>query len=134
MNSKEAVSLILGIGLPKGSFLAVGGTVLALNGIRPCADVDLLLNSDGEKHINDMGWVKSSGRASGSVYRKDLIEVYTDLCVSDAYQPDFESLYLRADYVDGIPAMSLQDLIAFKTALGRKKDFDDIVLIKAHLG
>lgn len=41
-----------------------------------------------------------------------------------------EEIISSATLIDGIPFMNLDELIKFKIALGREKDFEDIELIK----
>ena len=51
----------------------------------------------------------------------------------EKYSIKIEEANKSALFIEDIPFMNLNELIKFKTAMGREKDFKDIELIKEYL-
>lgn len=66
------------------------------------------------------------------VLKRGICEVGTDLWFKD-YRLDTGTLIKNAEIINGIPFLPLSELIKFKKALGREKDFKDIELIEQYL-
>ncbi|MBI4119944.1 MAG: zinc ABC transporter substrate-binding protein [Parcubacteria group bacterium] len=121
------------LNLPAGKYVVVGSGAMAARGIREAGDVDLLVTQDIFDALEKSGgWqteFKPDGRKS---IKKDICEVCTDF-ICGRYQLDSGELIQNADVIDGIPFMKLEELVKFKTELGREKDLRDIELIQNYL-
>ncbi len=122
-NSRDRIRAL---GLPAASYVVIGGAALELMGIRETNDVDLVVNKAAYRLLRDKHWkefVHDDGKVmlSHHGYRIMLHWMGRDL----------SNLQKSAVLVDGIPVMSLDDLVDCKIALGRKKDLEDVVRIKA---
>ena len=108
-------------------YVVIGGGVLELLGIRETAETDLVVNQKTYNRLNSDHWkeyIQDSGKKilSRRGYKIMLNWVGRDL----------NYLQRSATLIDGIPVISLNDLIACKIQLGRKKDLEDILVIKAY--
>lgn len=109
--------------LDKSQYVVTAGGSLLLHGIRESThDIDLSCTSNLADELEAKGF--STTVIANGLRRIEIaedFEVYEDMSL-----PDFE-------IIDGIPAMTINEVIAMKKALGRKKDFRDLELIEKHL-
>lgn len=114
--------------LPKGGYVVVGSGPLSVRNIRPHKDIDLLVTEDVFEKLLLCGWEKEIGPNGRPKAKRDIFEAFTWIgCGS--YQPQTTTLIQDADLIDGIPFLKLDELMIFKRAVGREKDFQDIQLI-----
>lgn len=122
------------LNLPAGKYVVVGSGAMAARGIREAGDVDVLVSQDVFDELEKNGeWQVDVRSDEQKVLKKDGYEICTDFSYW-RYRPASEDLIKNADIIDGIPFMKLEELIKFKTALGREKDLKDIDLINNYLG
>jgi len=123
------------LNLPIGEYIVVGSGPMAARGIRECKDIDILVLEKlyNKLVIEDWKIVEITGVTRKlMVLKKGLFEINKDLKFGE-YNPETQNLINNAEIINGIPFLSLPELIKFKTALGRQKDFDDIKLIEEYL-
>lgn len=129
MNIFEKVKLL---NLPIGEYVIVGGGVLKAHGIRETQDIDIVVTPGLFEEIKkEEGW-REDAKHGGPRLRKDIYEVYLDVNC-DSYQPTTDELIERSEVINGIPCISLNDLLLFKKGYGRPKDKPDIQLIEEAL-
>ena len=121
--------------LPDGEYAVIGSGILAAKKIREAKDIDLVVT---EKLLNELrarGW-KRIWFFRGMLYRKLIrsgdAEAFSNVHYKK-YNHSAEEIIRGAEHIDGIPFMSLGELIEFKKALGREKDIRDIQLIEEYL-
>jgi hypothetical protein len=123
------------LNLPIGEYIVVGSGPMAARGIRECKDIDILVSEKLYNKLVAEDWriVEIAGVTRKlMVLKKGLFEINKDLKFGK-YNPETQNLINNAEIINGIPFLSLPELIKFKTALGRQKDFDDIKLIEKYL-
>jgi len=118
------------LNLPVDQYAVVGSGVMSAYGIRPHHDVDLIVTKNLFGVLKNNGWQGVPNR--NSVLKKDNYEVDADYKYGE-YQPNHEELIRNVDIIEGVPFISLSELIKFKKALGRDKDNKDIELIEQYL-
>ena len=125
------------LNFPLGSYVVVGSGVLAVHGIRFARDLDIVVTPELYKKCEREGWEKQ-WHNTGQRYvlhnksGKLEVEVYLDVNC-ESYQPTTQELIERAQIIEGVPFISLKDLLLFKKGYGRPKDKPDIKLIEEAL-
>lgn len=129
----DIVSQVKELNLPLGQYLVVGSGVMSAHGIRAHNDIDLLVTEELYQDLKKQGWEVVQVKPGLEVVRKDICEASPQMVTLSNYQPNMQDLIARADIINGVAFSSVQDLVDFKTALGREKDLRDIDLIKNYL-
>lgn len=114
--------------LPPGSFIVIGGSVLAALGIRPATDLDLTVSVETYDYLQQLpGWKEETW------LEKHLLkyDVY-DIGGADCSGVPLEEMLADALWIDGVPFMNLDRLTRWKRLLGRPKDLRDIELIAEY--
>jgi hypothetical protein len=135
MTSTELLTLIKSLNLPLGTYAAIGSAAMAVRNIREAHDLDIVvlpevfakMGSDW-KH-DDEFFTKWNRRR----LIKGDIEMYQDLYI-DSIQKSIlaETVINKADIIEGVAFMSLDDLMMYKRNLNREKDVRDIALIETY--
>ena len=113
--------------------MVVGSGAMAARGIRDAGDVDVLVTQDVFDSLERGGDWRLEIRSDGQkVIKRGICEICTDFTCG-RYQPDSGEMIQNADIINGIPFMKLDELVKFKTELGREKDLKDIELIQNYL-
>jgi hypothetical protein len=120
------------LNLPPDKYVVVSSGIMDVLGIRKAGDIDIAVTSDLHQKLRETGkW--NEEQKYGKIYlKKDVFEIIPQLNW-DKYNITTEEAIKSALIIEGIPFMNLDELIKFKTALGREKDFKDIELIKDYL-
>ena len=119
------------LNLPDKKYAIYGSGPLAVREIRKAKDLDVVVSNDlyeklKEKYFTDP---KKWGRI-----KIGEIEIYPPWC----WEPEIKALELekiikRAELIEGLRFVRLDDLIKCKKKMGRLKDSKDINLVKEYL-
>jgi hypothetical protein len=120
------------LNLPLGEYVIVGSGILDALNIREAHDIDIAVTPKLHEQLRKTGEFKEDIRYNKIFLIKDGIDIIPQLNW-DKYKTTTEEAITSAKIIEGIPFMNLEELIKFKTALGREKDFKDIELIKQYL-
>jgi len=123
------------LNFPLGGYLVLGSGPMAARGIRGYKDIDILVTQKLYDKLVEQGWkaVEINGvNEKFEVLKNGKFEIDKKINCGN-YNPDIETLIKNAEIINGVPFLPLNELIKFKTALGREKDFQDIKLIKEYL-
>lgn len=115
------------LGLPHGSFMVVGSSVMAAYSLRQTRDIDMVVTEDVFAELDDGSWQHDSSMGITTL-RKGLFDIGASW---DGAK--FEDVVGRAVVIDGIPYLSLADLRQWKLKIGRHKDIADVKLIDEYL-
>jgi hypothetical protein len=129
----DIVSQVKELNLPLGQYLVVGSGVMSVHGIRAHNDIDLLVTEELYQDLKKQGWEVVQVKPGLEVVRKSIYEASPQMVTLPNYHPNIQDLIARADIINGVAFISVQDLLVFKTSLGREKDLRDIDLIKNYL-
>ncbi len=131
MTGHEIAQKVKELNLPQGSYVVFGSCPLALAGIRPTDDIDLFITPELFETLQTNGWQQFQ-KGSSQALASEHFEAY-DNWDFGSFQPTVSDLLSQANDVDGIPFVSLPDVLAWKKAAGRPKDVADVELIEAYL-
>ncbi len=122
------------LNLPTDQYLVLSGGSLAAHGIRQTSDIDIVADEDLFAQLKKTGQWKLTKRYQDETefLEGEVVDIASRLEWSD-YQTTFSVARSRADIIEGVPFMSLDDLIEFKQAMSREKDFADIASINEYL-
>lgn len=120
---------------PQGQYIIVGSGPLVARGIRETNDIDIVVSPElFEKCKKD--WWEQLPRTYpdkiGQIYlRHGYIELFLDVNCGD-FNPTLAELLQRADIIQGISFVSLEDVIKFKKAYNKPKHIQDIKMIEQY--
>lgn len=115
--------------LPKDKYAITSSGTLAIRGIRQAKDIDLVVTEDLWEELGAKYGIKEKPICD-SIHLDD-IEVLGNFSGENLFSVDEQIAH--ADIIDGRRYVSLDMIIAFKTALGREKDLKDLELIKEYI-
>ena len=118
--------------LPLGQYVVIGSGIMAQLGLRETNDVDIAVTPDLYAKLRASGEWEEEERYGKIFLKKDAVEINPRLDW-ESYSTTAEEAIASATIIDGVPFMNLNELVAFKRALGRVKDLIDIVIIEEHL-
>ena len=122
MNKEEFIKKLKASRLDPSHYVVTAGGSLLLHGIREeTQDIDLSVTADLAQKLIASGFTQSVR------YGKRRIEISEDFEVYE--EPSLPDFVL----IDGIPAMTLDEVIAMKKRMGREKDLRDLELIEKFL-
>lgn len=127
------VEQVTSLNLPLGQYAVVGSGAMSVHGIRPHKDIDLILTQELYDELKRRGWTEEEKKPGFFVIKHGDAEASPNMITVNGYQPYVEKVIADAEIIKGVAFMRLDELIAFKTALGREKDVHDIALIKTYL-
>lgn len=122
---------IRALALPPESYVVISGAALELLGIRTTNDVDLVVNKQTYNMLRAKHWKEYVLDDGKKVLSRHGYKVM--LCWMGH---DLAALKRSAMLVEDIPVMGLDALVDCKKQMGRKKDLDDLKLLRAleHAG
>lgn len=119
------------LNLPSGQYVIVASSVLDVLGIRKAQDIDIAVTKNLFQKMRQTGEWKEIEKYDKIFLEKEGFDIIPQLDWEN-YTTTTEEAISSALVIEGIPFMNLNELIKFKTALGREKDFKDIELIKEY--
>lgn len=124
------------LNFPSDHFIVVGSAIMSVKGIRPAYDLDIVISQELFETCKSQDWELKPWTRAGYPGKEWLKKGITDLmlevnCGNERF--DLPALKKEGEVIDGIWFMSLSQLITFKKAYGRPKDFQDIELIQKFL-
>jgi hypothetical protein len=131
MTVDEIVDKVKALNLPSNSYVVFGSCPLAAAGIRQANDIDMLVSEPVFENLKQRGWPEAKKSPKDNPLVHDVFEAHFSWSFS-SYNPTLEQLLDTAEFVDGIPFASLQEVRKWKVASGRPKDLTDIELIDNH--
>ncbi|MFA7194041.1 MAG: hypothetical protein WC087_03945 [Candidatus Paceibacterota bacterium] len=120
------------LNLPSNQYVVISSGILDVLGIRKANDIDLSITKELHEQLRKTGEWEEDVRYGKVFLLKEDIEINPDVSWED-YKTTTKELIETALVVDGINFMNLEEVIKFKKALGREKDFKDIELIEEYL-
>ena len=115
------------LNLPDKGYAIYGSGPMAIRKIRAAHDLDIVVKNDLFKELNrkyseiEKGFIK---------LEKGMIEIFS---AQNSLIDNPKKVIDRAELINGLRFIKLDDLMTWKKKMGRQKDFDDIKLIKHYL-
>ena len=121
---------------PPGEYVVVGSGPMAVHGLKEARDIDIVVMPELFEKCRISGWEKmpwTYPEKVGQIYlKKGDVELYLDVNAGN-FNPTTAELIERSEIIQGIPFITLQDMISFKKAYGREKHRKDIEIAEAYL-
>jgi hypothetical protein len=111
--------------LPQDQYAVFGSGPMAIRGMRPNEDIDIIVSNELWKRIE--GDHRKDDR--GMVALSEHIETSNSV----PYVDDAEAWIADADVIDGIRYVRLVRMLEWKKKMGREKDMRDIELILDYM-
>lgn len=116
------------LNLPNDQYVIIGSGTMNVLGIREAQDIDISVTKELFNELKERGEWEEYEKYEKPFLKKDIFDVNKQL-----FFDTVEEVNRSALFIEDIPFMNLDELIKFKTAMGREKDFKDIELIKEYL-
>ncbi len=118
--------------LPAGEYAIFGSGPLAVRRVRATKDIDLIVTPELYTHYREQeGWNRRFYHAF--FLRKGPIELWKILGYGRARKIDIQGFINRAELIEGLPFVNLNDFIYWKKIAGRTKDKRDVILAEEYL-
>lgn len=113
------------LNLPDGKYAVYGSGPMAVRGIKPVNDLDIIVTDDLYQELLE----KYPENEKGCIAIGD-IEIYS---ANTALIDNPKAVIARAELIKGVRFVRLDDLIVWKKKMARSKDFEHIKMIKDYL-
>jgi hypothetical protein len=125
------------LNFPFGKYVVVGGAMEA-HGIRTANDIDIVVTQDLFNELEKESWdeIKTYPEQSygiKKILKKEGLDIISHYSYNEDYYKPAEELMASADIIEGIPFVSLHELLQWKKAAKREKDIQDVLLIEKYL-
>ena len=124
------------LNFPIGQYVIVGSGPMAVRGLKEAHDIDIVVTLELFEKCKANGWEVvpwTYPEKIDQIYlRQDDVELYLDVNC-DNFNPTTEELIKRADILEGIPFITLGDMLKFKKAYNREKHRKDIEITEKYL-
>lgn len=124
------------LNLPVGEYVVVGG-VMEAHGIRPAADIDIIVSPKLFEELVGRGWrvcdCEICKKNNKKMLKGDGVDIISEYSWENVYRVDAQVLIENADMINGIPFTQLTELLKWKRAAAREKDLQDANLIEDYL-
>lgn len=123
LRKDEITGLLKEAALERSEYWVTSGAAMVLHGIRDMTrDIDLGCTSQMADRLENEGYdVEVLRDGSRKIVFSNTIEIFENW-IED-----------QVILLEGLPVVSIDGIIKMKEKLGRKKDLEDISLIKEHL-
>jgi len=133
LNKVKIIQKIKELNFSPKQYLVFSGGSLAAHGIRETSDVDMVVTPELFSKLKETDeWKCTTKNGDKEYLSRGDVEMASKLEWDD-YPVTLTEAKQREDIIESIPFMSLNDVIHFKQAMNRPKDFADIALIKNYL-
>ena len=106
---------------------------MAAHNLKEARDIDIVVAKDLFNGLKQsVQWESHTKPNGGPALKKGAVEVFLDVN-SGNHNPNTEDLINEAEIIDGVPFISLLELIKFKEQYNRPKDVEHIKIIKDYL-
>lgn len=138
MIAKDILEKVRSLNFPAGEYIVAGSAIMVMHNLKETKDIDIVVSSGlFDTCSADDSWEKIQytyiEKLGKYFLNKREVELYLDVNHGEEFRPSLEELLSRAEYFEGIPFLSLEDLLKFKKSYGRPKDPAHIELIEECL-
>ena len=116
------IERVKSLNLPFGEYVIVGSGIMEALGMRKAGDIDISVTEELFEKLQHVA----------DAWREERIDIKRKL-LDGEYPVTTQELIESSVVIEGIPFMNLEELIKFKQATAREKDFKDIELINSYL-
>jgi 8-oxo-dGTP pyrophosphatase MutT (NUDIX family) len=120
------------LNIPNDQYVVIGSGTMSALGIREANDIDMSVTEELFDKLKETGEWEEFEKYGRPFLKKDVFDINKHLGW-EKYSITIQEANNSALFIEDIPFMNLDELIKFKAAMGREKDFKDIELIKEYL-
>lgn len=133
MNKADFIAAVKNLSLGKDDYIVIGSGILCALEIREADDIDIVVSKkEFDRFEDDPEWKRNSSSDGTFVLVNGVYELSLDRIFQNA-EPTLEELKRGQIIVDGVPFISLDQVIELKQKRGLDKDIRDIDLIETYL-
>jgi Ser-tRNA(Ala) deacylase AlaX len=122
------------LNLPREHYAIAGSGPLGIRSLREINDIDIIVSLDLCDRLAEKYSITDTGEVKKIVVPGEEIEIFWQGSfykrVGDGTVPTVPAMIARAEMIDGLPFITLDDMLCFKRATNRPKDQEDIKLIE----
>lgn len=122
------------LNLPLNHYAISGSGPLGIRNLREMGDVDIVVSPQLRDVLVAQYGLIDNGQVKKVVFPGLNVEAFWEdsfyTIKKDAQTPTVADMIAHAEIIDDLPFVSLQDVVYFKYKMNRKKDLEDILLIK----
>ncbi|PID98731.1 sulfate transporter [Candidatus Saccharibacteria bacterium] len=125
---RSSIDMVQRLRPPEHQYIVIGGSVMEMLKLRKTGNLDLVVSRSLYKHYRSKKWkeyIQDDGKRILSHNGNIIMQTYVGKSLKD--------LLPRAQYIEGVPFMHINDLIACKKTIGRKKDLEDVRRLEKYL-
>jgi Ser-tRNA(Ala) deacylase AlaX len=132
--NQKHFDIVKKLNLPLGHYAIAGSGPLGIRGLRKMNDIDIIVSLDLRDKLAEKYSITDTGRVKKMVIPGKEIEIlwqgafYQHL--PDETIPSVGAMIERAEIIEGLPFITLEDVLCFKRITNRLKDQEDIKLIE----
>lgn len=129
---KKLIQKVRKLHIPTGTFAIFGSGPMAIRGLKEPNDIDIIVTKETYQLFkNNSGWVENTFHDGKKHYlEKGGIELWDDWGPGDW---DILQLIKTAEMINGLPYVTMDNVLKWKEKNNRPKDVADIVIIKKYL-
>lgn len=122
---------VKGLNFSPGEYAIFGSAPMFVRGIRKeMHDVDIVVTKKlWEKMQSAPGWKLETATSGDPVLRFEELELFGGWAPGEW---DVDELIRTADMIDGLPFVTLENVLRWKKAFGREKDLADVRMIEEY--
>lgn len=121
------------VGLPAGEYAVFGSALMDVWGLRKSADLNIVVTPKLYNQLKKDGWEEKQHKGFKALLKGDAEVTTAQNQTDDGYDHDVMRLIKDAVFIDGLPFVKIEEVIACKTAYDRPKDREDLVKIKEYI-
>lgn len=134
--SNQIIETVRALDLPSDQYAVFGSGLMDVLGIRKSNDIDLVVTKDLFQELlmsDEWREVVYSDGLPGLKHRTENIELFYESKMPFCSQAEIEEKIRRAIVIDDVKFVQLSDILAWKKALGREKDIEDVKIIEDYI-
>ena len=130
--NKALFDEVRSLDLPRGQFALFGSTPMGIRGLKACNDIDMVVSEELFAELKEGGqWKVKIFEGDGKEYIvKGNCEAFQEWGPGDW---NMQELIESAEIIEGLPFVTLENLLRWKKLNGREKDLRDVITIEQFL-
>lgn len=122
------------LNLPDGQYAVFGSALLDVWGLRQAVDLDIIVTPQLYKQLKSEGWEEKQANGFTLLSKDDAnISTVQSQPTDGSYNPDRLKLIRDAIFIEGLPFVRIEEVIACKVDYDRPKDRQDVAMINEYL-
>ena len=131
MDNKNLFQKAKDLNLPIGKYALFGSTPMGIRGLKECEDIDIIVSEDlWSLYKSNPDWKFGKTENGSEFLANGDVEFWHTWT---PWYPNVDGLIAEAEIIDGLPFVRLEEVLSWKKAYAREKDFKDVEIIEKYL-